>query len=375
MKSLVVFGTRPEVIKLAPVIWELKKQGECRVCCTGQHEALLRPMVDLFGIMLDDDCALMEPRQSLNCLSSRMMLALEAVYARHKPDVVIVQGDTTTAMVASLVAFHMNIPVAHVEAGLRTYDMQSPFPEEANRVLISRLARWHFCPTEVNQKHLLHEGIESKQIVVTGNTVIDTLTWMLTNLHWHDEWAEQLGTSAGIVRDRLPYVLLTGHRRESFGEGFERICQAIQQLAHEHPDMAFIYPVHLNPQVRASVLPLLGEINNVHLIEPLDYPIFIHTMSHAQLILTDSGGVQEEASALRIPILIMRDKTERVELIHIGQAVLVGTSVDAIVSAFNQHVHKDAMFSTPSINPYGDGQAAHRIASILQSAFAEELQA
>lgn len=371
MKSLVVFGTRPEVIKLAPVIWQLKKQGECCVCSTGQHQALLRPMVDLFGLVLDDDCALMEPSQSLNRLSSKMMVALEAVYTRHQPDVVVVQGDTTTAMIATLVAFHMSIPLAHVEAGLRTYDMRSPFPEEANRVLISRLATWHFCPTQTNQKNLLHEGIPSKQIVVTGNTVIDTLAWMRSNLHWQVDWASQLGEATTIVRERKPYVLLTGHRRESFGKGFDHMCQAIRQLANEHPDMAFIYPVHLNPKVRASVLPLLGELNNVHLIEPLDYPIFIYTMAHAQLILTDSGGVQEEASVFGVPLLIMRDKTERVELIQTGQATLVGTSIEMIISTFNRCLSQKDGWGVPSSNPYGDGQAAQRIASILASTHTE----
>jgi len=371
MKISVIFGTRPEAIKLAPVILALKKvpEIECCVCVTGQHRLMLDQVLEVFKISPDADMNLMQPNQTLGSLTARAMEALDKYLAAEKPDMVLVQGDTTTVFCAALSAFYHKIPVGHVEAGLRTGNLQSPWPEEANRVLATRLASIHFAPTETNRQNLLKEGVAEELIHVTGNTVIDALILGLEKVRQNPPHIpglpDFLGSSTNIHR----LVLITGHRRENFGNGFENICLAIARLARHFSDVHFVYPVHLNPNVQEPVQRILGtvssksEFRNIHIIEPLSYLPFVALMDRATLILTDSGGVQEEAPSLGKPVLVMRDTTERPEAVASGTVKLVGTAAEAIYveaarllrdpKAYQemQHAH----------NPYGDGEAAKRI--------------
>ncbi len=357
-KIVIIFGTRPEAIKLCPVALELKAHSafDCRVCVTGQHREMLQQVLDVFGVVPDEDLALMRPNQTLGSFTSRAIAAIDDYLAKEKPDIVMVQGDTTTVLAGALAAFYHHIPVAHVEAGLRTWNMESPWPEEANRVLTTRLAKWHFCPTENNKANLLREGVDPSGIYVTGNTVIDAL--MIAKEKVRD------------LADGRRRVLITGHRRENFGSGFEHICRAIKRLATEFADVEFIYPVHLNPNVQEPVHRLLGGLSNVSLIAPQSYLPFVELMKNAYLILTDSGGVQEEAPSLGKPVLVMRDTTERPEAVAAGAVKLVGTDAEDIYRETKTLLtdHEAYLRMASAVNPYGDGHAVSRIVDILSRA-------
>lgn len=356
-KISVILGTRPEAIKLCPVVLALQKDPafDCKVCVTGQHKEMLYQVLDVFDVKPDVDLQLMRPNQTLGGLTSRAIAAIDEYLAMEKPDIVMVQGDTTTVLAGALSAFYHHIPVAHVEAGLRTGNMLSPWPEEANRVLTTRLAKWHFCPTENNKANLLKEGVNPADIYVTGNTVIDALM---------------------IAREKVPKtndgkcrVLITGHRRENFGEGFEHMCTAIKKLAEEFSDVEFIYPVHLNPNVQEPVKRILKGLDNVKLIEPQSYLPFVGLMNDAYLILTDSGGVQEEAPSLGKPVLVMRDTTERPEAVTAGTVKLVGTNAEDIYREAKKLLSDEVAYKqmAAATNPYGDGKAVERILEILRN--------
>lgn len=368
-RILLTFGTRPEAIKMAPLVRRLKntKGIDCFVCVTGQHREMLDQVLSLFRIRPHFDLNVMKRGQDLYDVTTSIMLGMRDVLTDCRPDLVLVHGDTTTTMAASLASFYQRIPVGHVEAGLRTGNLLSPWPEEANRKLTGVLAATHFAPTERARQNLLAENVPDDRIVVTGNTVIDAL------LHVRELLANdpQLRASAerhlpNLEADRR-IVLVTGHRRESFGDGFERICSALAQLARAHPDADIVYPMHLNPSVREPVNRLLSNIPNVHLIEPLDYLPFVHLMDRAFLILTDSGGVQEEAPSLGKPVLVMRDTTERQEAVDAGVVKLVGTDAQKIFDGASQLLSDSRMYDAMSrgSNPYGDGNACERIARAL----------
>ena len=369
-KVAVIFGTRPEAIKLCPVVLALKANPafDCKVCVTGQHREMLQQVLDVFGVSPDKDLALMQPNQTLGGLTSRAIAAIDEYLYVEKPDIVMVQGDTTTVLSGALAAFYHHIPVAHVEAGLRTWNLDSPWPEEANRVLTTRLAKWHFCPTENNKINLIKEGVSEKDIYVTGNTVIDALLMV-------KEMVSKLpsvinGLPEGLMESDERVVLITGHRRENFGEGFEHICTAIRKLAERFADVHFIYPVHLNPNVREPVGRILGHHcgKNVHLIEPQSYLPFVALMNRSYLILTDSGGVQEEAPSLGKPVLVMRDTTERPEAVTAGTVKIIGTDVEAIERETSVLLSDGSEYSkmAASVNPYGDGNAVKRILDVLR---------
>ena len=368
-KVVVIFGTRPEAIKLCPVVNAMKRDAafDCRVCVTGQHREMLRQVLDVFGVKPDKDFALMRPNQTLGELTSRAIAALDGYLAEEKPDIVMVQGDTTTVLAAALVAFYHHIPLAHVEAGLRTWNLESPWPEEANRVLTTRLAKWHFCPTENNKTNLLKEGVAEKYIHVTGNTVIDALMFAREKTRENPPTVEGLPSELMTSHERM--VLITGHRRENFGDGFEHICTAIGYLATRFPDVHFVYPVHLNPNVREPVGRILGAHcgRNIHLIEPQAYLPFVALMDRSYLILTDSGGVQEEAPSLGKPVLVMRDTTERPEAVAAGTVKIVGTGREAIEQEAALLLTDESEYTkmSMSINPYGDGKAVGRILDAL----------
>ena len=368
-KVCVIFGTRPEAIKLCPVVLALKAGPvfECKVCVTGQHREMLQQVLDVFGIVPDKDLALMRPNQTLGGLTSRAIAAIDEYLSEDKPDIVMVQGDTTTVLAGALAAFYHHIPVAHVEAGLRTWNLGSPWPEEANRVLTTRLAKWHFCPTGNNKANLLKEGVPEKDIYVTGNTVIDALLMAKEKVNVNPPTIEGLPNDLMASDDRL--VLITGHRRENFGEGFENICTAIRNLAERFPETHFVYPVHLNPNVREPVGRILGHHcgKNVHLIEPQSYLPFVALMNRSYLILTDSGGVQEEAPSLGKPVLVMRDTTERPEAVTAGTVKIVGTARESIEAEAIRLLTDEKEYAKMrmAINPYGDGVAVSRILEVL----------
>lgn len=357
-RILVIIGTRPEAIKLAPVVQALERSlwCHCEVVLTGQHRDLVLPILRYFGIRADRDLAAMTPNQSVAAVTSRMLEAVDRLLAEQRPDAVMAQGDTASVLAASLACFFQNVPFAHVEAGLRTGNLRLPFPEEMNRVLTTRLATWHFAPTETASDNLAAEGIAPETVWVTGNTVIDSLMMVL------DRTPPALPTTEG--RD---HVLVTAHRRENLGEGLERVCQAIRTLATAHPELDFIFPVHPNPGVRSVTHRILLGSSNVRLIEPCDYPVFCWLMHRSRLILSDSGGVQEEAPALGKPVLVLRDETERPEAAAIGATMLVGTDSKRIVDAaewlLSDPVKYAAMATAGS--PYGDGKASARIVSAL----------
>ncbi len=364
---MVVFGTRPEAIKLAPVVRALRDRSSVFVCVTGQHRTMLDQVLRVFHIQPDRDLAVMQPNQNLFDLTANVVRALGPVLAEVRPRFVVVQGDTTTTFAAALAAFYAHVPVAHVEAGLRTHDKQRPFPEEVNRRLTSVLADVHFAPTPWARENLLREGVPAERIVVTGNTAIDALLWVAGEL---DGGRLEAALPEPVLRlaDRYRLVLVTGHRRESFGAGFERICQALRQIVEQEPEVAIVYPVHLNPNVREPVFRLLGGHPRLLLIDPLEYVAFVALMQRAELILTDSGGIQEEAPSLQKPVLVMREKTERPEGVRAGAAKLVGTDVEAIVGAVSTLLHDSASYRAMASagNPYGDGQAARRIAAEIE---------
>ena len=363
MKVLSVFGTRPEAIKMAPVIKALDSNSEInsRVCVTAQHREMLDQVLNLFKIVPDYDLNIMKSGQTLADVTSAVMAGLNSVLKDFSPDLVLVHGDTTTTLATSLACYYNQIRVGHVEAGLRTGDIYSPWPEEVNRKLTGAIARLHFAPTNSARANLLNEGVCDESIVVTGNTVIDALFDVVGKLSNDQSLAQELDRILGIRQNRR-MILVTGHRRESHGSGFERICQAILTLA-KRSDVHIIYPVHMNPNVRGPVQQYLGADDNISLISPQEYLPFVHLMTRAELIITDSGGVQEEAPSLGKPVLVMRDTTERPEAVAAGTVKLVGTSVDSIVSeaSFLLDNQEEYLKMSTSHNPYGDGKAAQRI--------------
>lgn len=369
-KVLAIVGTRPEAIKLAPVIMGLKRWPDCfvsKVCATAQHREMLDQVLTLFGIYPDHDLDIMAPDQSLAEVTARAVEGLDLVIAKEHPDVVLVQGDTTTAFCGALAAYYHQVRVGHVEAGLRTNNKYAPFPEEINRRLVAQLADYHFAPTERARENLLSDGVADSSVFVTGNTVIDALLWMRDRVR---EVRPSLPEGLAESVDRRQMVLVTGHRRESFGEGFENICHAIREVAEAVSDVVFVYPVHLNPNVREPVNRILGGHERIHLVEPLAYAPFVWLMDHSTIVLTDSGGVQEEAPSLGKPVLVMRETTERPEGINAGNARLVGIQQERIVSELVQlllHPEQCAAMGTVR-NPYGDGKAAARIVKILAQA-------
>lgn len=376
MKALTVFGTRPEAIKLAPVLKELQRSPkiESRVCVTAQHREMLDQVVKIFEIQPDYDLNLMRPNQSLYRLTADALVAIESVIQKEKPDILITQGDTTTAFVASLAAFYAQIKIARVEAGLRTFQKYSPFPEEINRVLADTLADFHFAPTERAKQNLLREGIAPEKIFVTGNTVIDALHYMWARVRDRDfceSFAIPREIFSQIERGEKKLLLVTGHRRESFGPEFEGICLGLKKIAQSYADIVLIYPVHLNPNVRAPVRAILSQTDRVFLIEPVDYERFVWLMGRAFLILTDSGGIQEEAPALGKPVLVMRKVTERPEAIEAGTAKLVGTDAEHIFREAARLIEdRDAYAQMAhAVNPFGDGHAAERIVKVLREHF------
>lgn len=373
-KILLVFGTRPEAIKMAPLVKALQKDTEhfeTRVCVTAQHRQMLDQVLEVFGITPEYDLNIMAPNQDLYDITAKVLLGLREVLKDFRPDTVLVHGDTTTSMAASLAAFYMQIPVGHVEAGLRTYNMLSPWPEEMNRQVTDRICTYYFAPTEQSRANLLQENIDAKKIFITGNTVIDALLMAVdiisTTAGVKEKMAKELQEKGYAVGDR-EYILVTGHRRENFGDGFLHICKAIKELAALHPEMDIVYPVHLNPNVQKPVYELLSGLSNVYLISPLDYLPFIYAMQHSTLLLTDSGGVQEEAPSLGKPVLVMRDTTERPEAVEAGTVKLVGTDAEAIVSNVTALLLDKEMYKRMSEthNPYGDGQACERIIAALR---------
>ncbi|BCA41833.1 non-hydrolyzing UDP-N-acetylglucosamine 2-epimerase [Kluyvera ascorbata] len=371
MKVLTVFGTRPEAIKMAPLVHALAKDPhfEAKVCVTAQHREMLDQVLNLFSIVPDYDLNIMSPGQGLTEITCRILQGLKPVLESFKPDVVLVHGDTTTTAAASLAAFYQRIPVGHVEAGLRTGDLYSPWPEEANRTLTGHLAMYHFAPTENSRQNLLRENLSDKRIFVTGNTVIDALFWVRDRVMNDEALNTDLSLRFPFLNTGKKMILVTGHRRESFGQGFEKICHALAEIAASNPDVQIVYPVHLNPNVSEPVNRILGHVDNVMLIEPQEYLPFVWLMNHAWLILTDSGGIQEEAPSLGKPVLVMRETTERPEAIDAGTVRLVGTDSQRIVDEVTRLLRDEEEYQRMSRahNPYGDGRACERILSALKN--------
>jgi UDP-N-acetylglucosamine 2-epimerase (non-hydrolysing) len=374
-KIMLTFGTRPEAIKMAPLVHALKREPDffdVKVCVTAQHRQMLDQALNVFGIVPDVDLDLMKPGQDLFDVSAAVLLGMRSVFLEHKPDLVLVHGDTTTTLATTMAAFYGGIPVGHVEAGLRTHDIYAPFPEEFNRQLVSKVARWHFAPTERSRANLLSESISSEAIAVTGNTVIDALNWTLNRLDRDVGRSEKfLKKLNGLLTFNLTasrFVLVTGHRRENFGDGFLQICEALRELATRFVDIHFVYPVHLNPNVQKPVRSILMGLSNVHLIEPLDYEPFVFLLKYSYLVLTDSGGIQEEAPSLGKPVLVMREVTERPEAIEAGTVELVGANKEKIVLGVTRLLEDNNhyLMMSRAHNPYGDGQACRRILEMLR---------
>ncbi|OHB60356.1 MAG: UDP-N-acetylglucosamine 2-epimerase [Planctomycetes bacterium RBG_13_46_10] len=364
-KVSLIFGTRPEAIKLCPLFLEFKRHSEFQphVCVTGQHRQMLDQVLDVFEVVPDVDLDLMEPDQTLAGLTSRAVIAIDSYVARHRPDIVIVQGDTTTTFCAALAAFYNRIPIGHVEAGLRTWNKFSPFPEEINRLMTSHLADLQFAPTQRAKENLLREGIPEDRIFITGNTVIDALHIAIEKVRKNPPAIPSLPVELLNGDSHKPVVLITGHRRENFGAGFESICGAISELSRRFSNAAFVYPVHLNPNVRKPVFDILSGRSNIYLIEPLAYMSFVALMDRSRIVLTDSGGVQEEAPGLGKPVLVMRDTTERPEAVGAGTVKLVGTDRRMIVDEVSTLLtdEKSYIAMANAVNPYGDGKACERI--------------
>lgn len=368
-RILTIFGTRPEAIKMAPLIRALQENSafDSRVCVTGQHREMLDQVLILFGISPDYDLDLMKTGQNLASITTSVLTGINAVFDDFLPDTVLVHGDTTTTLAASLGAFYRHIPVGHVEAGLRTGNMSSPWPEEMNRRVTDTLASWFFAPTMQAKDNLLREGVDPAKIIVTGNTVIDALLQMARKLEHDADLRHTIAARYPFLDATKKLILVTGHRRENFGKKFQDFCTALRILAETHPEIQIVYPVHLNPQVQQPVRTILAELPNVYLIEPQEYLSFIFLMSHAYLILTDSGGIQEEAPALGKPVLVTRDTTERPETIAAGTAKLVGTDTTTIVSAVELLLYNQDEYArmAHAHNPYGDGHASARIVETL----------
>ncbi|EIH0733302.1 UDP-N-acetylglucosamine 2-epimerase (non-hydrolyzing) [Vibrio vulnificus] len=368
-KVLTVFGTRPEAIKMAPLVHALAadERFEAKCCVTAQHREMLDQVLELFEITPDYDLNLMKVGQTLNEVTARILLELKPVLQEFKPDVVLVHGDTATTFAASLAAYYEQIAVGHVEAGLRTGNIYSPWPEEANRKLTGALTTYHFAPTETSKQNLLQENFAEENIFVTGNTVIDALLMVKEKIEQDADLKATLAAQFRYLDENKKLILVTGHRRESFGGGFERICEALAQTAKQHPEVQILYPMHLNPNVREPVNRILGSVENVLLIEPQQYLPFIYLMDRAHIILTDSGGIQEEAPSLGKPVLVMRDTTERPEAVAAGTVKLVGTDVEKIVSNLNSLLTDSEAYQAMSFahNPYGNGKACQRILDSL----------
>jgi len=364
---LVIFGTRPEFIKVAPIIHELEKQKiQFKIVNTGQHKEMLLPLLDWFEIKPHYNLSIMKPNQGLNGIIHSSIALLDEVFEKEQPSIVITQGDTTTAFVASLAAFNRKIKVAHVEAGLRTDDLYNPFPEEANRRLISQIAQFHFTPTNANTLNLLKCGIAKDAIFETGNTVIDALFYTKSKLKNQSHLEQSLRNEIDNY-ERL--ITITGHRRENIGKGFDEIFNAIKELANSHKNILFVYPVHLNPLVKVEAERILNGITNILLVMPMDYPAFVELMSKSYLIITDSGGVQEEAPSLSIPVLVTRTNTERIEAVTSGAVVLVGTKKEDIINKVMQLIEDETLYNkmVAAENPYGSGEASYKIISILKN--------
>ena len=380
---MLVFGTRPEAIKMAPLVKAFQAASDSfrtLVCVTGQHREMLDQVLHIFDIRPDYDLNIMKQGQDLYDVTSRVLLGLREVLKEARPDVVLVHGDTTTSTAAALAAFYAQIPVGHVEAGLRTHNIYSPWPEEMNRQLTGRMATWHFAPTPLSRQNLLAENVAESQITVTGNTVIDALYWVVDKIKNDASLSQQLDAElqrAGYDVERLSggrkLVLITGHRRENFGDGFIHMCTAIKDLTQRYPQVDFVYPMHLNPNVRKPIHEVFGQdlsgLGNMFFIEPLEYLSFVHLMEKSHIVLTDSGGIQEEAPGLGKPVLVMRDTTERPEALTAGTVKLVGTDYDKIVSAVSTLLDDEAAYQAMSraVNPYGDGKACGRIVETLKA--------
>ena len=368
-RILVVFGTRPEAIKMAPLVHELKSDArfDVKTCVTGQHREMLDQVLALFSIEPEYDLNIMQPGQTLAQVTSRILLGLDEVLEAFKPSVVLVHGDTATTFAASLAAYYKQIPVGHIEAGLRTGNIYSPWPEEGNRKLTACLTNFHFAPTDTSKENLIKESYSSDSIFITGNTVIDALFMIRDRLVKDTSLSAELDTQFPMLDENKRLILVTGHRRESFGGGFERICEALLTTAKQFPDCQILYPVHLNPNVQEPVNRLLVDVDNIHLIEPQQYLPFIYLMTKAHIILTDSGGIQEEAPSLGKPVLVMRDTTERPEAVEAGTVKLVGTDTQTIVNELVKLLTDTEAYEAMSRahNPYGDGLACKRIATVL----------
>lgn len=369
LKVLVVFGTRPEAIKMAPLVRALEDDSRfnSKVCVTAQHREMLDQVLELFGIEPDYDLKIMRQGQTLTDITSFILSGLKPILLDFRPDVVLVHGDTATTFAASLAAYYEQIKVGHVEAGLRTGNIYSPWPEEANRKLTGAIANYHFAPTEGAKKNLLKEGVAKNNITITGNTVIDALFWVKEKLQNESLFFENFASTFDYLDSNKHLILVTGHRRESFGDGFERICEALRKIALMRSDIQILYPVHLNPNVQEPVNRLLGDLNNIFLVEPQQYLPFCYLMNRASIILTDSGGIQEEAPSLGKPVLVMRETTERPEAVVAGTVKLVGTDVDLIVDEVNLLLSSSSEYQKMSRahNPYGDGLACGRILEFL----------
>ena len=374
-RIMLVFGTRPEAIKMAPLYHALKAlpgEFETQLCVTAQHRQMLDQVLNVFEITPDIDLNLMKPGQDLFDVTAGVLRGMRDVLQAHKPDALLVHGDTSTTLAAAMAGFYLGVPVGHVEAGLRTHNLQAPFPEEFNRQVASKVTKWHFAPTEFSRQNLLAERVPETCITVTGNTVIDALFWVLNRIEANAQRSQAITEflNAHLNFDWLAqrFVLTTGHRRENFGDGFLQICHALKDLAARYPAVRFVYPVHLNPNVQQPVNAILGELPNVHLIAPLDYEPFAYLLKHSHIVLTDSGGIQEEAPSLGKPVLVMRDVTERPEAIEAGTVRLVGADRSRIVTNVAELLDNEASYSAMSRahNPYGDGKACARIVSVLR---------
>ncbi len=381
-KIMLVFGTRPEAIKMAPLVKELKKNSDIfqtLVCVTGQHREMLDQVLKIFDITPDYDLNVMKQGQDLYDVTTRVLLGMRDVLKEVHPDVVLVHGDTTTSTAAALAAFYQQIPVGHVEAGLRTHDIYSPWPEEMNRQITGRIATYHFAPTPLSRENLLKENVADKKIIVTGNTVIDALYWVVKKIKTDSALSGKLkkiiaqaGYDVNRLIDGRKLVLITGHRRENFGDGFINMCTAIKDLTNKYPDVDFVYPMHLNPNVRKPIHEVFGEhldnFSNMFFIEPLEYLSFVYLMEKSTIVLTDSGGIQEEAPGLGKPVLVMRDTTERPEAISAGTVKLVGTDYNKIVNNVSILLDDVTAYEKMSkaVNPYGDGCACERIISFIK---------
>ena len=373
---MLVFGTRPEAIKMAPLVHALKAEPdkfEIKICVTSQHREMLNQVLDIFNIKPDIDLNLMRQDQNLSNLTSLILNEMQSILKKYQPDAVLVHGDTTTTLATSMAAFYASIPVGHIEAGLRTYNIKAPFPEEFNRQTTSKIAKWHFAPTVLSQQNLLSENVDKSLITVTGNTVIDALHWVLKRIDKDVDRQKKLenilNTNLSFNWKSESFVLITAHRRENFGDGFLQICSAIKELASKYPNIRFVYPVHLNPNVSKPVYEILKGYDNIYLIKPLEYEPFVYLLKHSYLVLTDSGGIQEEAPSLGKPVLVMRDVTERPEGVESGTVELVGSNCQHIIQGVSRLLDNKKHYQkiSRSHNPYGDGLACKRIVDVLST--------